>query len=411
MKRATSANRSRAHLSRSRARSRGFTLPELMMATAAGLVVSAAAFMLARNASIVFQEETRITAAQLSATLGMQRLRTDLARAGFLGTANVKKDPFACNTLVACPDSGSWPPLLAGLRALTVEQMPAINGIVTERITVTGSFETAEEFPVRAITGSGTKMIRLQELSAPLMRTCGCKPVAECLATLQRIFKQDRIVRVTTTAGKKLFSLVDSVSIVGPDVDIKLQPSPKLPSKDEHPFGYAGLCNDCTVSVISAYRYEIQTLQGHPQYGPLVAPIAAAATGDDTRTELTRVELDRNGLPIPATLELVAEYAVDLRFGITVINPTSAAVNDLPIESPPNPLVYSTATDDPQRIRAVHVRFATRARAPDRETDMTGGPDGRAHRFPLTIGTKTRYARMRTLYSEVALQNLVDALW
>ena len=117
MKRATSGNRSRASLSRSRARRRGFTLPELMMATAAGLMVSAAAFMLARNASIVFQEETRITAAQLSATLGMQRLRTDLARAGFLGTPNIKEDPFACNLLVACPDSGSWPPLLAGRRA------------------------------------------------------------------------------------------------------------------------------------------------------------------------------------------------------------------------------------------------------------------------------------------------------
>ena len=381
------------------------------MATAAGLIVTAAAFLLARNASTVFQEETRITAAQLSATLGLQRLRTDIGHAGFLGTANIREDPFACNLLVACPDSGSWPPLLASLRAVSIEQAPAINGIVTDRITVAGSFESAEDFPVRAITGSGTKKIRLQELSAPLMRTCGCGQIAQCLPTLQRIFRQDRIVRVTTDTGKKLFGLIDSVAVVGQDVDVTLAATPSLPTKEQHPFGYSGVCDGCTVSVISAYRYEIQSLAGHPQYGALVAPIAPAATGDDTRTELTRVELDRNGQPIAATLELVAEYAVDLRAGVTVINPATSAVTVLPIESPPNPVLYTTVMDDPERVRAISLRFATRARAPDRETDLAVGPDGRMHRFPLTIGPTTKYARMRTLYSDVALQNLVDALW
>ena len=106
---------------RARKDARGFTLVELMMATAAGIMVSAAAFLLAKNASEVFQEETRITAAQLSASLGIQRIASDLGRAGFLVTPNVQTDPFVCN------ESATWPLLLTNLRAVRITQDGSVN--------------------------------------------------------------------------------------------------------------------------------------------------------------------------------------------------------------------------------------------------------------------------------------------
>ena len=69
------------HPSRRRAR-RGFTLVELLVAMAAGLIVSMAAFLLSKNAMRFFQHESRISAAQLAATLsGGERQMLALGRA------------------------------------------------------------------------------------------------------------------------------------------------------------------------------------------------------------------------------------------------------------------------------------------------------------------------------------------
>ena len=405
----------RPAIARARARSRGFTLVELMMATTAGLIVSAAAFLLAKNASAVFQEETRITGAQLSASLGLQRLATDLGRAGFLSTPNIQNDPFVCK------ETGSWTPLIAGLQAVSIEEQGSLtahgpdltqsltNGFRPDRIRIAASFDSAEQLPVRTIEGGGTKTIYLQTQVPQLQRVCQGETLANCKPRLDSIFKQDRILRILTGSGHQVFALVDSVAVAGGELAIKLQPAPTVPTVEQNPMGISVNCRDnCWVNAISVVQYELQALDADPSYGPLVAPIAAAATGDDGRTELTRVELDKNGLPLPDTLELVAEFAVDLKFGITFIDAATSTVTDVPIPNPPNSLIYNTP---PERIRSVHVRLSTRARAPDRPADLAAGPDGRRHRFGIPVGGKTVFARMRTLYSEVALQNVVKGLW
>lgn len=390
-------------------RSRGFTLVELLMATTAGLIVSAAAFLLAKNASTVFQEETRITSAQLSASLGLHRMAADIGRAGFLGTPNIATDPFVAN------ESGTWPAAIANLRAVSIEEkgsaaaQNADNGLFPDRITVAGSFDTAEVFPVRTIQPGGTgKIVYLETQNLQIARTCKECGIASCQPTLERIFKANRIVRILTPSGSEIFGLIEGLQFGGNQIAVKLQATPAVPQIATNPRGYEGDCNYCQLSVLSVVRYELQSLAGHPQYGPLVAPISAGATGDATRTELTRVELDKDGLPIPDTLELVSEFAVDLKFGITFMDPKTTMVTDLPPPLPDNPLIYTTPAE---RIRSVHVRFSTRARAPDRDVPLPTGPDGRKHRFKLPIAGKTVYARMRTLYSEIALQNLVRASW
>src|SRR5262245_17049023 len=77
---------------------RGFTLVELLVALAIGLSVSMAAFLLAKNATRVFQNEARITSTQLAVTLGMNRIAADLQRAAFLSSPNMQPTvkPFNC---------------------------------------------------------------------------------------------------------------------------------------------------------------------------------------------------------------------------------------------------------------------------------------------------------------------------
>jgi prepilin-type N-terminal cleavage/methylation domain-containing protein len=392
---------------------RGFTLIELLLATTAGLVVSAAAFLLAKNASAVFQEETRITSAQLSASLGLQRLTSDIARAGFLTTPNAQKDPFVCN------EAATWPPVIANLRAVSIEEGGSVvahpvdltqstaNGFLPDRITIAASTDSAELFPVRAIEdGGGGKNVYLQ-ISMPIIRLCKGQTLALCEPDLQRIFKHDRILQITTRTGNAIYGLINSLSVTD-KIQIALQPTPSVPSSAFNPRGYSGDCNGCSVNTVSVIRYELQSLQGNAQYGALVAPVAAGATGDGGRTELTRVELDKDGNPMADSLELVSEFAVDLKFGVSTVDPLTTAVTDLPIADPANPLVYAAL---PERIRSVHVRFSTRARAPDREVDLPHGPDGRRNRFRLPIPGKVTFARMRTLYTEVGLQNMVRNTW
>jgi type II secretory pathway pseudopilin PulG len=396
------------------ARARGFTLVELLFATTAGLIVSAAAFLLARNASAVFQEETRITAAQLSATLGLQRLATDIGRAGFLSTPNIATDPFVCN------ESGTWPALISGLRAVRLEAQGSVaahpddlkqsisNNLYPDRITVAGSFDSAEIFPVRTIeVGGGGKIVHLETLNLPIARTCKGKQLAVCEPDLQRVFKSGRILRILTPSGRQIFGLIDHLE-VSDKIKVWLQPTPTVPTVAVNPRGYEGDCNFCLANVISVVRYELQSMAADPSYAALVAPVAGDPTGDAGRTELVRSELDKDGNPVIGSTELVAEYAVDLKFGISTVDQLTTAVTDFPIQYPENPAVYATL---PERIRSVHVRFSTRARAPDRDVDLPVGPDGRKHRFMIKIGNTAAYARMRTLYTEIALQNLVRATW
>ena len=75
---------------------RGFTLIELVVALSAGLMVSMSALLLSRNATKFFQNEARISATQLAATLGMNRLTQDLQRAAFLSTRSNANDRALC---------------------------------------------------------------------------------------------------------------------------------------------------------------------------------------------------------------------------------------------------------------------------------------------------------------------------
>lgn len=418
---------------RPRREARGFTLIELLVAMTAGLMVSAAAFLLARNATRVFQQESRISGAQLAATLGMNRLAADLQRAAFLGTPNFQRDPARCGSYAS-------PPALLGLSGVRLLQAGSVgalpeaaksqldkNGMAPDALVISGSFSTTEQFPVRMIGPSvtGGLEVHLQTNSGAVARTIASATSATgatLQATFDGIFKPGYFLRLVDAVGRHEYGLIHSVEVqesagAPTDIVVHLSATPTVPQKTPSTTcGLTGLGVGILANPVSQVRYDIRSLQGDEAYGKLVAAKSPALTGDDGRTELVRVELDQDGNERAETRELVAEYAVDLRFGLTMATAGAAPVlSRLPI--PMTPEQYALASDAtnpaaiPERIRAVQVRLAVRARAADRDVDLPPGPDGRRYRFLIPGIPAPNYARLRTLYADVALPNQAGVNW
>lgn len=421
-----------AALARARRRARGFTLAELLIAIIAGLLASLGAFILAKNATNFFQQEARISVAQLSANMGLQRLVSDIQRAGFLTSPFLLQDPKRCQQ-----DTQNWPQGLKDLQAIRIEADGAIaahpssqkNALAPEILTLAGSFNTPEQFPVRAILANGASYtVILQTGTGPMYRAV--KDTAGGGTTdqkLQRIFKAGRFLRIVDTTGNHLYGVIQALQVQGDPptrVDVTLSNAAPIPQQTgPNSCGYSGFATGMLANPVSRVRYQLRDLRNNPTYMRLVGEIDAnttAVSGDDQRLELTRVELDAAGAEDPTTLELVAEFAVDLRFGVAwqpqpIAPGNFTPTQRVPIIPGPNAVIYQQSQATPQRLREVQVRLVTRARAPDRDNDPFFGivyADGRKHRHQIDLpGNITKFARTRTLYADVALPNLAQVQW
>lgn len=416
---------------RRRSAERGFTLVELLVAASAGIVVAMAAILLSKNASQFFQHEARISATQLSVTLGMNRLQKDIQRAALLSTRNIQKDAL---DEVICGGAPTGPVGLTKLSGILIEQGGSAlgapdsvaNGLNPDAIVIGGSLSTTEQFAMRTtVAGGGGLTLRLEDDDA--MKRTRARALAGAGETIQELFSTGRFVRIVDQGFKHEYGVIASVAegpSTDPYVDVTLAATPAIPTAPPGSCGLHGYETGAVVSVIQRVRYEIRSMAGDPAYGPLVAPVSASQTGDATRTELVRTELDETDTPMAAGStkppELIAEYAVDLKFGVEIgiMDPVTNLVTTTrhPIAVAEDPLVYSTAADvlngggTPETIRSVQVRLATRARAPDRteplNIDTAVTPDGRLARFALGgVAANARYARVRTLNADVFLPN------
>jgi type II secretory pathway pseudopilin PulG len=420
-----------------RGRARGFTIVELLVALCAGVLVSMAAFMLSRDATAFFQREARISSAQLSLTLALNRITGDIQRAGFLSAPNITADPTIC-----AQTNATWPPglsLLAGVNIApstqaTPQSLAQTPPMTPDQIILGGSMDSSEIYAVQSITlgAGGAPLITLQ---GPTTEPATIRAIATLGATETLVSKMTPVFYPSTyptpavSSGRfahiylpdgntHWFGVIDSFALgTNGGIVVQLAPLPTLPVL---PVNSCGIVMGASgsgwlFSVVSRVKYDIRSLAGgSSQYTPVVAPVSPQVTGDSGRTELVRTELAADNTELAGSAELVAEYAVDMRFGITVSTKVST-LNYSPTVTTyafGDANVYTIAADvghngTPELIRAVQVRLATRTRAPDRDTGLPAGPDGRSLRFLIdpTLQMQPAYARMRTVYANVALPN------
>ena len=428
---------------------RGFTLIELLVSLSAGLIVAMAVVALSGTATQTFHEEARASTAEMTLRTSVERLRSDLQRAGFMGTGNVQKD--TSTPLDPAGARPAAPPGLYNLAGIHLIQNGSLlatpmsngangNNLSPDQIELSGNFTSSDQYVVRTITagGCGQRLLLTPDSAAMWRLRAGgdANATAALLPMFQPVATKEFLVRVADDLGRYEFYRTCSTggaatgySIADATWFVDLQATPLI-----NVANYGFVTGRLSVSPIQTVRWEIT--------GALNAGYRAVNTDPD-KYNLVRSWIDVTtgapfayaaGPPVINPTELIAEYAVDLKFAFTVdpglYNQTVPTLNTLAtygfddtenatVAAAVGPLAVATM---PQRIRSVRMRVSTRSSIPDREADL---------RLPLVITPQDKYtlrycvldagaactagqrqwARVRTVISEVSLPNQARAFY
>lgn len=417
-------------------RRRGFTLIEIMVALSGGLFFTIFVFMLTRDVSRFFQQESRLSDTTLSAISGFERLRADVARSGFLASPNLPKDPARCPPGdPGAPATGFGPnwaanaPLLMTMGLLRVEPDLALtnatltlNAIVPDRLTLYGNFTSSEQFPARSVVPAGaTTLVYLDPTSGAMSRVGFTTATDAAMQNrMDAIFPAGRALRLVNQEGEEQYGIIQSVTLgVAPLITLSTA-LPILAKGSGNVCGLRGLAGGVQVNTVNIIRYELADLKADARFAHVYS--GEAPDADASRLELVRRELLPDGTEVVDSAELVTEYATDLRVGLSVVSNTAlstisflpAGHADIP-KYAGDPLTTAAGIGNgPHLIRGVHVRLSVRSTEGDREGAMTGvnaGPVPFRVQLPTAIGLPTKFARVRTLQALIATRNSRSKLW
>jgi prepilin-type N-terminal cleavage/methylation domain-containing protein len=469
---------------RNRRASAGFTLVELLVALVAGLVVALAVTSLSKQATNTFHEESRIASAEMHLRVAIERLSADVQNAAFMSTGNIWIDPQIVTT---SPGVHSNPANITGftnssgrmglhdLASLALHAwtsaasgpapsrpLDTVNGLTPDAIEIGGNLANTEEFTLGGQGGALTvadapagscqgQRVYLDALNSPAMwrvmgytvqsappagspdnlmlaffPTCNTATNVGCPGGTLRM-----IARVHTNTGTppNQYVAVCNASWNNGQPWVDIDPLTRILSpQDTQGFGgVASLGTDGTIAPLQIVRWELIPSTMQFPCGP------NGTTGDPTKYDLVRSYLDASGNYIVdgnnnPVQEVVAEYAVDLRFALTVdttTDPTGGYADNavpwvLPFGDAKNyataPLVSTLGIGTPgnpagpQRIRSVRIRLVTRAAQADRNANLPGN-NGYIYRYCVPISPATDcssgdgWTRTRTVTTEVSLPN------
>jgi type II secretory pathway pseudopilin PulG len=440
--------RARRHARRSE---RGFTLIELTVSMVGGLIIALGVIALSREASSSFNEEVRLSAAEASVRTAVDRLRSDLQRAGYMSTGNIARDPRIAgglllgNSNVSATANSKFKGLghLAGvhlyfggsasqtpLSAAQAIAPPAASAsaapaaLEPDAIELGGNFTSNDQFVARNIdlpSGSCQRiwlavdsppMYRILATSAPKTNFAAAfQPILQSSPTSGSASSYQYLVRIADDTGRYQYAATCPTATGGADsappspwVDIDVSSTLNgtgllTPQQTATTGGVAGLgVGRITVNPIQIVRWEIgvptalYSSTALTQLGAALNP-----SGDPNKYDLIRSFVDATGKVVPESTEVVAEYAIDLKFAFTVDADThTLGATDpntqtggpvyqmLSFDSPANGawapdvsqwlLPASTPLLGPQRIRSVRVRLVSRSAIADRTSNIAPTP-------------------------------------
>jgi type II secretory pathway pseudopilin PulG len=457
----------------------GFTLVELTVALVSGLIVAMGIVGLSRGATKTFNEEIRSSAAESALRTAMDRLRSDLQRASFMSTGNVQSDNMINRPVASTNNLPSVPAGFKGLRSLSAIQVgyqgSLANTIPQSRrqtpslapdfIQIGGNMTSAEQFDVAMIMppNGNCQQIMLSAMSASIYRVATAG-----IGTPNGAQQLSNVFAPMSTGGSANQFMVRLLDNQGCSQYLATCPAMAQPAgfNNGQPYVWidavntpiltaqTGVQTTCSLSGYAAgtawvnpvqiVRWEIMSTTDEqtraPQYVAGLGSILTNGNVDPLKYDLVRSFVDAaTELPIAATSEVVAEYAVDLNFAFTVDN------NNYGVS--PNPSLVSYSFDDgglsaqnwamdvsslgtlppasppalrgPQRIRAVRTRVVTRASVADRSEfipPVMGQFASQAFMYRYCVNPTgctgkdvEQWARTRTATTEVTLFN--NANW
>jgi len=435
-------------MSRNLRRDRGFTLVELMVSLVMGLIVALAAVGLARTATTTFHEQARSSVTEMSVRAAAERLRLDLMRISFMSTGNIQLDPKLARV------QGADTPIararfdelkeLRGVRILVGDGTSAVatlNGLKPDAIRITGNLTTDDAYSGQIMTGgtcTNGQKVRLDPVAdAAVYELSGRNPTDkdQFVARGKAAFLPggaQSLAQVTDAMGCTNYVPVcgvDSVASTGGTWAIEVSiggsgavAQPVLYANTAAGSNLAANCGSSeggkvTIAPVSQVRWGITATADALKPDPAIEPAGL-------KYDLTRQQLDWKGDNV-GVAEVVAEYAVDLKFGITVDNPTttppaSLAIHDLDsdngsgdIDDITNKATTVAGQPGPQHVRSVRFRVATRTSLADRTKNLPLATPYLA-RYCVGAGplaSCAKWSRVRTIVSEVALHNQARMSW
>ncbi len=534
-----------------RSRSRGFTLIELTISLVAGLIVAMAVMGVSREATNTFHEEVRISSAEMGLRIAMERIRLDLQRAAYMGTANILGDPNIAHIANApAPSnlsnySGTVPYSLLNLSGVNVfpsgattggvgvpqviqadtagmaaenlqaagaapllATLPSMATLSPDAIDIAGNMASADEYPASVIWGpplgppipgvpsgcSPTAALSIQMTSPSGWRIRNAESLGSTGTTgyqwgtaLQAIFhpganqSSSFLLKVTDQSGLAQYVVGCGGQLNAATYQPQGGGAGNLPvatlflaagstlvpaSQTGGHGGIAGFSAGLvTVSPLQVTRWAIMTpLQVYNAVAGASLPLSyfftqtSFASTDPTDFFLTRSYVDVSSgacgtsktpcPPDPFTIEVISEYAVDLKVGLTVDtvpNPkctgptafpcptatpsyTAYTLVNIPMDSGAAAFAdYGSANGTysgglgPQRVRDVQVRLGIRSPFGDRAASLqvptdSAIPNGYLYRYLMSptaahYTPATPYARVREATTEVNLPNQSRVYW
>ncbi len=430
-------------------RARAFTLIELMVSLIAGLFVAMAVVALSGAATNTFHEEARTASAEMSLRTAVERLRADLQRSGFMSTGNIQKDPLVAHA-PGQPIPVTGP--LGGLYQLAAIQLiaqgstaatplSAAAGLSPDAILLSGNFTTTDEYVVRYMDNGSSACTGGQRLNlatdSPAMWRVLSSPNPD--ATLEQAFQPvagaQFLVRVSDntghyqyvpTCGGKAAGVSGSGLAASAWVDLDGSSVTVLTAEQTKTVGgSSGLgVGTLRVNPVQTVRWEIRPIDTTKAGDGLYAALTEGDAGSSSKYELFRTYVDATGAVVPQP-ELVAEYAVDLKFafsadltatGLQQRQLTVYGFSDAGNATVAGNVTNVSGTQAPQRLRSVRFRLATRSSTADRAEALDiPAANGQLTAFParycvLTACTagQVGWARVRAVTTEVSLPNLAS---
>jgi prepilin-type N-terminal cleavage/methylation domain-containing protein len=397
---------------------RGFTLVELMVAMVAGIFVSMAVFTLAKHASAFAMRQSRVADATLQSVIGFERMKADIARAGFLSTPNVARDPTVCRDGVDDPGYPAWLKRIASVHidaASDPAPGAAVNGIAPKSLVLAGSYDAFDQFVARSVTQDTPPVVFLSRTSLG-MANIGYQPLTGA-AALARVFKAGRALRIADDGGGVQFARIAAVAGgENPTITLAEAPGVQFRGSSLVRCGVRGHGNDF-VNPVNFIRYDIRSLSDNLELAKMYkgGPSYDAAT----RRELVREEIDVDGITDATTVELIAEYVVNLDFSLLVAENVGGPlerISGADLANYAGNVEGLAAGNGPQQIRAVHAWLSVRSQEADRPSALpfpttTPGPNLLRISVNAIDPTQPPFARVRTVQSTIPLPNQSRATW
>jgi type II secretory pathway pseudopilin PulG len=407
---------------------RGFSLVELMVALTGGLFVSVIVFAMARQGTRFYQQETRVAEATLASTIGMQRLRADIGRAGYMSSAYIgagaSNDPNLCMNYAGSPVS-----LLGNMRSVQIIETnvdssidPGKSGIAPDIIQLSGAYQNSDRFIAGYLQmNAGLLAVPLQPNIGALarLRYLQITQTADKQALLTSLFPTGRLLRLVNQYGRVAYGLINSTNPTGDPTNalptILLEAAPAIPLQGAANAACVFSGVGVEVNVVNFIRYRIASLKNYTtysgSYGQLFAStLANSNPADAYRTELIREELNpADGSPFANTPpDIVAEYAIDLKFEGLVTpgtGPNQPTLAMTPGAGDIYAITTNTATGQPQRVRSLRARLSVRSREADRTSNVPAALAAKG-RYRIAVGAaQPSFARVRTVQTDIAIPN------